>query len=477
MLFSINTGMVTSLCACCSLLFILVLDERRLVYICFYFIIGRLYSNSLLATLNARQRIRGDSPDNDDNDPFSLPITFTHSLTQRSRPSIFSNPFLTDVPISPPVVVVSLLSVNILCSHRVTTPTLVLVPAHIPTTRVQSFIPVPESLVLTLSGHPMKPSTNILTVMARILIEVEEVAPIRIAALVCPLLAFIRMPWTPMSHKVEWGDALGCLEARYNLKVVYLSSKVLTRCLLQNDPRAPVLTPVSIQLSGDQLPESMYDKDTNHSDLLSPSRAGQTRDSSRQNRHSSRSSWRSSRSILSPLTVWRAWSNASDRSQGSTCGNADAVQERGIRLAELNLNAERDKKAPSGQQDSDEGQGAEDDDQDITDITDSYISTPSTPSRYSLPPLQTSFGVITSQSGEITSPETSANSDDKLPNFGREYQFTDRRQSVASHRHMSEIRYSAWTQTDEDSHDDNLWHGSEKSQTRQRVSTFGDLGY
>ncbi|THU88451.1 hypothetical protein K435DRAFT_761823, partial [Dendrothele bispora CBS 962.96] len=58
MIFSVNTGLVTSICACCSLLFILVLDEKYFVYACFYFIIGRLYSNSFLATLNARRRIR-----------------------------------------------------------------------------------------------------------------------------------------------------------------------------------------------------------------------------------------------------------------------------------------------------------------------------------------------------------------------------------------------------------------------------------
>ncbi|KAK7444081.1 hypothetical protein VKT23_015479 [Stygiomarasmius scandens] len=55
-LFSINTGSLTALCACCSLLFILVLPNT-FWYFAFYFVISRFYSNSLLATLNARRRL------------------------------------------------------------------------------------------------------------------------------------------------------------------------------------------------------------------------------------------------------------------------------------------------------------------------------------------------------------------------------------------------------------------------------------
>ncbi|KAJ8081376.1 hypothetical protein PM082_007212 [Marasmius tenuissimus] len=58
MLFSINTGILTAACACCSLIFILALPNT-LVYFGFYLTIGRLYTNSLLATLNARAFIRG----------------------------------------------------------------------------------------------------------------------------------------------------------------------------------------------------------------------------------------------------------------------------------------------------------------------------------------------------------------------------------------------------------------------------------
>ncbi|KAF9021127.1 hypothetical protein BDZ89DRAFT_249149 [Hymenopellis radicata] len=57
MLFSINTGLLTSLCACMSLLFILAIPNT-LIYFAFYFMIGRFYINSLLATLNSRKSMR-----------------------------------------------------------------------------------------------------------------------------------------------------------------------------------------------------------------------------------------------------------------------------------------------------------------------------------------------------------------------------------------------------------------------------------
>ncbi|KAK2467379.1 hypothetical protein APHAL10511_000614 [Amanita phalloides] len=57
-IFAVNTGCLTSLCAIASLISIVVAGETFL-YIAFFFCIGRLYSNSLLATLNARKMIRG----------------------------------------------------------------------------------------------------------------------------------------------------------------------------------------------------------------------------------------------------------------------------------------------------------------------------------------------------------------------------------------------------------------------------------
>ncbi|KAL7285085.1 hypothetical protein ACG7TL_000177 [Trametes sanguinea] len=59
-IFSVNTGLLTSICACMSLITILSLPDT-FVYICFFFLIGRLYSNSLLATLNARKGLRDAS--------------------------------------------------------------------------------------------------------------------------------------------------------------------------------------------------------------------------------------------------------------------------------------------------------------------------------------------------------------------------------------------------------------------------------
>ncbi|KIL62133.1 hypothetical protein M378DRAFT_166117 [Amanita muscaria Koide BX008] len=56
-MFAVNTGCFTSLCALASLISITVAGTT-FFYIAFFFSIGRLYSNSLLATLNARDMIR-----------------------------------------------------------------------------------------------------------------------------------------------------------------------------------------------------------------------------------------------------------------------------------------------------------------------------------------------------------------------------------------------------------------------------------
>jgi hypothetical protein len=57
-LFSVNTGLLTSLCALASLISILA-APNTFIYIAFFFCLGRLYTNSLLATLNARKMLRG----------------------------------------------------------------------------------------------------------------------------------------------------------------------------------------------------------------------------------------------------------------------------------------------------------------------------------------------------------------------------------------------------------------------------------
>ncbi|KIK02619.1 hypothetical protein K443DRAFT_677465 [Laccaria amethystina LaAM-08-1] len=61
-IFSVNTGLLTSVCALASLVSILAWPTT-FIYIAFFFCIGRLYTNSLLATLNARKKLRGLSDD------------------------------------------------------------------------------------------------------------------------------------------------------------------------------------------------------------------------------------------------------------------------------------------------------------------------------------------------------------------------------------------------------------------------------
>ncbi|KAI0643753.1 hypothetical protein C8Q79DRAFT_1002351 [Trametes meyenii] len=57
MVFAVNTGLLTSICACLSLITILSLPNT-FIYITFFFLVGRLYCNSLMATLNARKSLR-----------------------------------------------------------------------------------------------------------------------------------------------------------------------------------------------------------------------------------------------------------------------------------------------------------------------------------------------------------------------------------------------------------------------------------
>ncbi|KAH0830254.1 hypothetical protein J3R83DRAFT_1615 [Lanmaoa asiatica] len=62
--FSINTSLLTSLCALASLICVSVWPHAW-IYIAFYYCIGRLYCNTLLATLNARKRLKGGSRNDD----------------------------------------------------------------------------------------------------------------------------------------------------------------------------------------------------------------------------------------------------------------------------------------------------------------------------------------------------------------------------------------------------------------------------
>ncbi|KAG2158998.1 uncharacterized protein EDB93DRAFT_437288 [Suillus bovinus] len=60
MLFSVSTGLLTSVCAVMSLISITAWPNT-FIYVAFYFCLGRLYCNSLLATLNTRKGMRQDS--------------------------------------------------------------------------------------------------------------------------------------------------------------------------------------------------------------------------------------------------------------------------------------------------------------------------------------------------------------------------------------------------------------------------------
>jgi hypothetical protein len=55
-IFVVNTGVLTSCCAVASLIS-LILSPDSLIYAAFYFCIGRFYTNSFLATLNARHSL------------------------------------------------------------------------------------------------------------------------------------------------------------------------------------------------------------------------------------------------------------------------------------------------------------------------------------------------------------------------------------------------------------------------------------
>ncbi|KAJ7777374.1 hypothetical protein B0H16DRAFT_1505266 [Mycena metata] len=57
-IFAFNTGAITTMCALASLISIIAAGNT-FIYILFFFCMGRLYCNSLLATLNARKMIRG----------------------------------------------------------------------------------------------------------------------------------------------------------------------------------------------------------------------------------------------------------------------------------------------------------------------------------------------------------------------------------------------------------------------------------
>ncbi|KAF7301610.1 hypothetical protein MIND_00726500 [Mycena indigotica] len=80
--FSVSTGLLTTLCAIASLVSI-VLWGDTLIYVAFYFSLGRLYFNSVLATLNARKDLLADDPDD---------ITFSLQTISKVVPRKLSSP-------------------------------------------------------------------------------------------------------------------------------------------------------------------------------------------------------------------------------------------------------------------------------------------------------------------------------------------------------------------------------------------------
>jgi len=81
-LFSMSTGLVTSICAVAALIST-VSAPSTFIYIFFYFNIGRLYSNSLMVALNARKNIRGAGGD----EPMTISLSDIQdsSLTANSK--------------------------------------------------------------------------------------------------------------------------------------------------------------------------------------------------------------------------------------------------------------------------------------------------------------------------------------------------------------------------------------------------------
>ncbi|PAV20218.1 hypothetical protein PNOK_0515200 [Pyrrhoderma noxium] len=83
--FTINTGLVTGLCSLLALITGIVLPNT-LVFMFFYVLIGRLYMNSLFATLNSRISIRNEIFSNNSNSNNHEATNVTH-LTDRFRVS------------------------------------------------------------------------------------------------------------------------------------------------------------------------------------------------------------------------------------------------------------------------------------------------------------------------------------------------------------------------------------------------------
>ncbi|KAJ4471264.1 hypothetical protein C8J55DRAFT_491425 [Lentinula edodes] len=83
MLLAINTGCITSLCSISSLIAILAAPDT-LIYVVFFFSIGRLHAITLLTTLNAREKIRQSDDDTGTKPGRTSPLVFRPLATGKS---------------------------------------------------------------------------------------------------------------------------------------------------------------------------------------------------------------------------------------------------------------------------------------------------------------------------------------------------------------------------------------------------------
>ncbi|EIN08235.1 hypothetical protein PUNSTDRAFT_143881 [Punctularia strigosozonata HHB-11173 SS5] len=82
MIFVFNTGLLTSVCAMASLISILAWPNAY-IYITFFFMIGRLYNNSILAALNSRTSGGSTSANGRSRDNGDVSVSFGASNTQQ----------------------------------------------------------------------------------------------------------------------------------------------------------------------------------------------------------------------------------------------------------------------------------------------------------------------------------------------------------------------------------------------------------
>jgi hypothetical protein len=85
MLFTVNTGLMTSICATVTVITFLEFP-KALIYVAFYFLGGRLYTNSLLATLNSRN-VSHSAEDDGDSLWFTLGPTTTSGAVETTKGS------------------------------------------------------------------------------------------------------------------------------------------------------------------------------------------------------------------------------------------------------------------------------------------------------------------------------------------------------------------------------------------------------